>query len=168
MAISFSQRQYWRFLYKAPPSTFHTLAPESAVCVCVHPWAKGFPPPPLSPVYHKLSLAGGRDTAGTARPTKRVPVGAEAVEDAPLCTCLKHTDTTGPPCRCSLVPWSFFTIPSHKQVFPPHFSADRELQLEPLRHRSQGKQPMFKHLQFVGLFTMLFHRHLSHRGNRDN
>ena len=29
----------------------------------------------------------GGDTTGTARPTKRVPVGADAVEDAPRRTC---------------------------------------------------------------------------------
>ena len=45
------------------------------------------------------------------------------------------------------------------------FSSPAALQLEPLRHRSQEKQLLFKHLQFLGLFAMLFHRHPSHRGN---
>ena len=35
-----------------------SLKTNVRVCVCVHPWAKGFPPPPPSPVFHKLSLAG--------------------------------------------------------------------------------------------------------------
>ena len=30
---------------------------------------------------------------------------------------------------------------------------------------SQGKQFLFKHLQFLGLFAILFHRHPSYRGN---
>ena len=43
-------------------------------------------------VCHRLcqrlvTVAGGRVIADTARPTKRVSVGAEAVEDAPLCIC---------------------------------------------------------------------------------
>ena len=32
-------------------------------------------------------LAGGRDTTGISRPTKRAPVGADAVGDARLRTC---------------------------------------------------------------------------------
>ena len=43
MAISLSQRQYWRSLYKVPLSTFYTLAQESAVCVC-HPLYLRVPP----------------------------------------------------------------------------------------------------------------------------
>ena len=34
--------------------------------VCVHPWAKGFPPPPPAPVFHQVSLAGG---PGLSHPT---------------------------------------------------------------------------------------------------
>ena len=30
-----------------------------SVCVCVHPWTKGFPPPPPPPIFHELSHAGG-------------------------------------------------------------------------------------------------------------
>ena len=54
-------------------------------CVCVSPlesrgsfWIVLF--------LHVL-LAGGRDTTGISRPTKRVPVGADAVGDTPLRTC---------------------------------------------------------------------------------
>ena len=49
------------------------------VCVCVNPCSKGCDLPSRQ--------AGGRDTTGISRPTKRMPVSADAVGDAPLCTC---------------------------------------------------------------------------------
>ena len=54
-------------------------------------------------VSKSLFITGGRVTTDTARPTKRVSVGAEAVEDAPLCTCIEPNDSTGFPCRCWFV-----------------------------------------------------------------
>ena len=38
-------------------------------------------------------------------------------------------------------------------------------ELRRFRHRSQGKQPLFKHLHFLGHFTLLFHRLPSQRDN---
>ena len=67
MAISFSQRQYWRFLYKVPPSTFYTLAPESAVCVC-HPLYLRVPP--LTSVTKSFECRGQRDLQSWPLPTK--------------------------------------------------------------------------------------------------
>ena len=48
------------------------VAPISAfcVCVCVHPWTKGFPPPLLSQFFHHLSHAGGMAAVSLAMPTK--------------------------------------------------------------------------------------------------
>ena len=75
-----------RTLLEAPGLTT-TLLGETAVSP---PVPKGsmplFPLPPLN-------KAGGRVTTDTTRPTKRVSVGAEAV-DAPLCTCIKRNDST--------------------------------------------------------------------------
>ena len=56
--------------------------------------------------------------------------------------------------------WWLPMIPSLKHVFPP---ATFAAELRRFRHRSQGKQPLFKHLHFLGLFAMLFHRLPSHR-----
>ena len=63
-----------------------------------------------------LLHAGGRVTTDTARPTKRVSVGAEAVEDAPLCTCIERTDSTGFPCRCWFVSTVVLRMIPPKQV----------------------------------------------------
>ena len=98
------------------------LKTRTLVCVCVNPCFQGF--------HLTISIvhAGGRDTTGTARPTKRVPVGAEAVEDAPLCTRNETVDQAVQSfdlihgLSCDLFP---------KQVFPPQFSTVREL---PLSH----------------------------------
>ena len=84
-------------------------------------------PPSVSKRVNLLTAtAGGRVTTDTARPTKRVSAGAEAVEDAPLGTCIERNDTNGPPCRCSLVPWLFFTIlppnPGFCRCAAPFFS----------------------------------------------
>ena len=64
-----------------------------------------------------LLHAGGRVTTDTARPTKRVSVGAEAVEDAPLCTCIKRNDSTGFPCRCWFVSMVVLRMISPKTGF---------------------------------------------------
>ena len=61
--------------------------------------------------------AGGRVTTDTTRPTKRVSVGAETVEDAPLCTCVKRNDSTGSPCRCWFVSMLVLRMISPKTGF---------------------------------------------------
>ena len=59
------------------------------VCVCVYPLqSQGSRWIVSCLLFEFFELeAGGRVTADTARPTKRVPVGADAVGDARLCTC---------------------------------------------------------------------------------
>ena len=80
MAISFSQRQYWRFLYKVPLSTFYTLAPESAVCVC-HPLYLRVPP--LTSVTKSFECRGAIPLPSGGWPTKR-PLGGAANVPAEL------------------------------------------------------------------------------------
>ena len=74
--------------------------------------------------FHLIRNAGGRVTAETPRPTKRVSVGAEAVEDGPLCTGVERNDSTHSPFRC------FFASMVVFGILPPqtHFAAD----LQPL------------------------------------
>ena len=53
-------------------------------------------------------------------------------------------------------------------MFPPPnlgFAAELRRSFTTAEFCSQGKQPLLKHLQFLGPFTVLFHRHPSHRGN---
>ena len=40
------------------------------VCVCVHPWTKGFPPPLFSPFFHHFQRAGGSRVCSWREPTK--------------------------------------------------------------------------------------------------
>ena len=78
----------------------------ASVCVCVSP-----------SVSKSFLQAGGRVTTDTARPTKRVSVGAEAVEDALLCTCIQRNDSTGFPCRCWFVSMVVLRMISPKTGF---------------------------------------------------
>ena len=80
------------------------------MCVCVPTCPQGIRLPRFSPLFFRQE-AGGRVPTDTARPTKRVSVGAEAVEEAPLCTCIERNDSTGPPFRCFLPPWFLHAIP---------------------------------------------------------
>ena len=73
--------------------------------------------------HHRFISRGQRDLQSWPLPTK-LHTGRSGKR-----TCFQHTDSTGPPCRCSLFSWSFFMLPSPKQrIFPLHFSADRDLQ----------------------------------------
>ena len=80
MAISFSQRQYWRFLYKAPISTFYTTpatafeksADDGDLCVCVcQPLGQGFPTATSTPTFYpQFHRQGGKASGDKPCPTK--------------------------------------------------------------------------------------------------
>ena len=88
--LPFISRSHFKAtVFKAPAPSLDMIIflanLRSSVCVCVsHPVSKGFSP---SPFVSPNLQAGGRVTVDTARPTKGVSVCADAVGDAPLCTC---------------------------------------------------------------------------------
>ena len=43
------------------------------VCVCVHPWTKGFPPPLFSPFFHHLPHAGALSTPWQTQCNEAMP-----------------------------------------------------------------------------------------------
>ena len=91
-------------------------ARDAKQCVCVHPWAKGLPPLPLSPVFHKLSLAGACDTLLLSHATKLWRrVGRETWPVS--CTCDTTVDHAVTPIFPCLIPWSLHDRPLN--LFPP-------------------------------------------------
>ena len=78
----------------------------AGVCVCVHPWTKGFPPPPFTgrgarPVTSNLAQRSW-DVAG------------EALRDVSVCTC--RTTVAHAVHSCCLFPWWFMLLPPN--LFP--------------------------------------------------
>ena len=128
---------------------------KNKLCVCVSPPVpKGSLPSLPSPPFSK---AGACDTLLLSHATKLWRrVGRETWPVS--CTCDATVDQAVP---LSAFCFMVFHATTPKQFSQPLSAAARFTAC----HRSQGKQPLFKHLQFLGLFAMLFHRHPSHRGN---
>ena len=131
-------RYLFRFLTRAPPS--------GTVCVCVsHPVPKGSTSRWRRPIV---------DTCAN----EAVP--RWGMRRLITSVYLLNFWTSCHPTFPRFDSW-FFMFP------PPNlgFAAELRRSFTTAEFCSQGKQPLLKHPQFLGPFTVLFHRHPSHRGN---